>query len=193
MVRTAEAAGESGGGESRPDADIEAAVLEGQHRDALALCARRWGTSIGRLCMAMVGSQADADELTQESLLEAHASFDAYRGEGSLKAWVFTIARRKCARHLEKRGRRDARLRLVHDADAAAVTEDLMVARERAELARRALDKVRPSEREALLLRYVGELSFHDVGEVCGINEAAARKRVSRALCRLRTALPAED
>jgi RNA polymerase sigma-70 factor (ECF subfamily) len=64
--------------------------------------------------------------------------------------------------------------------------DELIQARQRAEAARALLREVRPSEREALLLRYVGELSFREVGEACGIDEAAARKRVSRALARLR-------
>jgi len=45
---------------------------------------------------------------------------------------------------------------------------------------------VRPTEREALLLRYGAELSFREVGEAVGVDEATARKRVSRALARLR-------
>ena len=36
--------------------------------------------------------------------------------------------------------------------------------------------------REAVLLRYESDLSFKEVGVACGIDEAAARKRVSRAL-----------
>ena len=46
--------------------------------------------------------------------------------------------------------------------------------------------------REALVLRFAGDLSFREVGVACGIDEAAARKRVSRGLCRLR-ALLGED
>ena len=63
---------------------------------------------------------------------------------------------------------------------------EAVVQNERATSARAALAAIRPSEREALVLRYLGELSFREVGEACGIDEAAARKRVSRALAKLR-------
>ena len=59
-------------------------------------------------------------------------------------------------------------------------------------MARRArllLGEIRPTEREALVLRYAAELSFREVAQACGIDEAAARKRVSRGLLRLRTLL----
>ncbi|HOU89605.1 MAG TPA: RNA polymerase sigma factor [Polyangiaceae bacterium] len=180
----------------RPGADGERSILQaiavGDHRGALSLCARYHGPAVGRLCMALVGSQAEADDLTQETLLTAHDGFAAYRGEGSLRAWLFGIARRKCARAVERRVRREARLRLVHDSDRAPPTEELIARRRRAERARAALDAVRPTEREALVLRFVSDLSYREVAEACGIDEVAARKRVSRAITRLRAAL-AED
>src|SRR5262245_66616499 len=80
---------------------VEAAVRRREHAAALALCAREHGAALGRLCMALVGSQADAEDLTQETLLAAHDAFDSWRGEGTIRSWLFGIARRKCARHLE--------------------------------------------------------------------------------------------
>jgi RNA polymerase sigma-70 factor (ECF subfamily) len=82
---------------------------------------------------------------------------------------------------------------LIHDASREDSTDELYALRQRAERARRALDQIRPSEREAVILRYVGELSFREVAIACGIDEPAARKRVSRALARLRETLSHED
>ncbi len=178
-----------GGGpvpQSAEDRAIEDAIRSGDHRLALSLCARHHGTAVGRLCMALVGSNAEADDLVQETLLDAHAGFADWRADGSMRAWLFGIARKKCARLLEKTARRTARLRLVHDAERDGSAEDLMLLRQRAEAARSALSGIKPSEREAVVLRYASELSFREVGIACGIDEAAARKRVSRALARLR-------
>jgi RNA polymerase sigma-70 factor (ECF subfamily) len=142
--------------------------------------------------MALVGSAAEADDLVQETLLDAHAGFGGYRAESTLRSWLYAIARRKCARHLERTTRRHAKLRLVHDSERGD-TEELLAQRERAERARNALAKIRPSEREALVLRYVGDLSYREVGEACGIDEGAARKRVSRAIAKLREAVGARE
>jgi RNA polymerase sigma-70 factor (ECF subfamily) len=176
-------------GKGEVDRRVLMAIRSGDLRSATALCARHYGASLGRLCMAMVSSQAEADDLVQETLLAAHDGFPAFRGEGTVAAWLFGIARRKCARHVERCGRHEARLRLVHDADRQPPTDELCARRERAERARAALNEVRPSEREALLLRYVAELSYGEVGEACGVDEPAARKRVSRALANLRSIL----
>jgi RNA polymerase sigma-70 factor (ECF subfamily) len=138
--------------------------------------------------MALVGVRAEADELAQESLLTAHASLESWRGEGSVRAWLFGIARKQCARHVEKQRRQTAKLRLVASGESPNA-EDLVAFRERADQARAALERVRPSEREAVVLRYVGQLTFAEVAEACGIDEAAARTRVSRAILRLRAEL----
>jgi RNA polymerase sigma-70 factor (ECF subfamily) len=171
---------------AQPDREILDAVAEGNHRVALSLCARTHGLALGRLCMALVGSRAEADDLVQETLLDAHSAFGSYRGDGSVRAWLFAIARRKCARHLERRTMQRAKLTLVHDSDKSPPALDGVLERERATRARAALATLRPSEREALVLRFLCELDFHEVGRACGIDEVAARKRVSRALCRLR-------
>jgi RNA polymerase sigma-70 factor, ECF subfamily len=174
------------------DGDIARALANKEHRLALSLCARHHGPALGRLCMALVGSQSEAEDLAQETLLSAHDAFEGFRSESSIRAWLFGIARKKCARHLERRVRRESRLRLVHDSTRNDGADEQLLRRQRAERARAALEQIRPSEREAVVLRYAAELSFREVGEACGIDEAAARKRVSRALARLRDALVKE-
>ena len=171
---------------------VEALIASGQYREALARCAREYAMPLGRLCMAFTGSQAEAEELVQETLLAAYDAFPQYRGDGSVRAWLFGIARRICGRHVEMRARREARLRLVHDTGRGRDTSELALEKERTQRARDALAKLKPSEREAVVLRYEGELSFRELAAACGVDEAAARKRVSRALSRLRADLGEE-
>lgn len=184
-------------GRAEPAAPAEQAILDAigarDFRLALTLCAREHGRAVGRLCMALVGSQAEADDLVQETLLDAHDGFASYRADGSLRSWLYAIARRKCARHLERRSRQGSRLRLIHDAERQPSTEELVQARQRAERARAVLARIRPSEREAVVLRFAGELSYRELALACGIDEAAARKRVSRALAKLRAGVGDEE
>ncbi len=186
--------GRVGAGKLRPaDEAIAEAIDAGDLREAVVICSREYGRIIGRLCMSMLGSQQDAEDVTQETLIDAYNALESWRREGSARAWLLCIARRKCARTIDKRVRRNSKLRLVHDADRAASCEDLtenqVLRRQRAVAARVALGAIRPSEREALILRFGADLSFREVGEACGIEEAAARKRVSRAIAALRLSL----
>ena len=174
--------------------DIERLIDARAYRQAVALCAREHGPAIGRLCMAMLGVQAEAEEALQETLVAAHAGMHGYRADGTVRAWLFGIARRTCARRIEARVRRERKLVLVHDADASSPTPaDLVEARRRAEIVREALERLKPSEREALLLRYEADLSYREIGHACGLDEATARKRASRALEKLAALLQSKE
>lgn len=179
-------------GDSDEGAAIARLVAAGDHREAMARCAQAYALPLGRLCMAFTGSQAESEELVQETLIAALDAFPQYRAEGSVRAWLFGIARRLCGRHTELRARRTERLRLVHDTGRGPDAAEHAIAQERATRARTALAKLKPSEREAVVMRFEGELSFRELAAACGVDEAAARKRVSRALARLRDELGEE-
>lgn len=175
---------------SAPEGEIRALLERGEARRAIALSARLLGPSIGRLCFAMLGDQAEADEAVQETLLAAYDGATAFRGEGSVRAWMYGIARRTCARRIEIRARQSRRRALLQGDDEAQKPADQQLDEaRRGEAVRRALSGLRPTEREAVLLRYEADLSFREVASACGIAEEAARQRVSRALSKLREKL----
>jgi RNA polymerase sigma-70 factor, ECF subfamily len=171
------------------DPEILAALARNERETAAELLIERHARALGRACMALLGSQSEAEDALQETLLAALDGLEKFRGEGSLRAWLLSIARRRCARRLSARTRERA---LEHELNAPEVGQSA----ERVSLAlraRRLLSEVRPTEREALVLRFGAELSFREVGEACGIDEAAARKRVSRGLSRLRSLLGEDE
>jgi RNA polymerase sigma-70 factor, ECF subfamily len=164
-------------------------IQQARHRDAVAACATTHGTVLGRLCMALLGSRADADEAVQETLLRAHRAMSTYRGEGSVKAWLCGIARHVCVHTLEGRRKQRAILEVV---PTEAEAQNVFELRRRAHLVREALGKLKPTEREALVLRYVADLSHREIALACNLDEPTARKRISRALSRLRVVMPKE-
>jgi RNA polymerase sigma-70 factor (ECF subfamily) len=144
--------------------------------------------------MALLGDQAEAEEVVQETLIAAHAAMESFRGEGSVRSWLYGIARRKCARKLETRTRRQRRLRLVHDAESGTqLPDEMLETMRRADRVRAALDQLKPTERDAVVLRYQSGLEYREIAEVCGIDEVAVRKRVSRALARMKSLLSEMD
>jgi RNA polymerase sigma-70 factor, ECF subfamily len=173
------------------DAALEKALSEQQWRSAALTCARQHGPAIGRLCLAMLGDRALAEEAAQDTLLAAYQSFPSYRREAPVRAWLLGIARKKCLRLREQRQRQ---LQWVAESPPPATdAEALLLEKHRAERARAALAEIRPTEREALLLRYQSGLSYEAIASVCAVDTAAARKRVSRGLWRLRTLITQSD
>ncbi len=170
-------------------ASIDEALRRADFPRAIELCAQQHGAVLGRLCAAMVGDPAEAEELAQDTLLSAFQTFSSFRAESSVRSWLCGIARKKCLKALEAKRRAQRHqptVRQLTPTIADAQGEQWMQLRQRGAAARAALAKVRPSEREALLLRYVGELSYRELGAVFDLDEAAVRKRVSRGLQQLR-------
>lgn len=179
-----------------PDDPIAVLIQQGNYREALSQCSETHAALLGRLCMALLGSQSDAEEVVQETLLAAHRAMPSYRGEGSVRAWLCGIARRQCARHMERQTRHKRHLHLVEEPEEQgsleSSPESAMKTKRRAQTVRAALVRLKPSEREALVLRYQAELSFREIGHLCNIDEAAARKRASRGLESLRSLITPE-
>jgi RNA polymerase sigma-70 factor (ECF subfamily) len=172
--------------------DFQSYFEEGNFREALACVAREHGRAVGRVCFVLLRNQEEANEVAQETFLAAFGALSNYRGDGSVRAWLFGIARRQCARRLE-RGKR-AHLELVEDSVTDTSTPEKHAASsERSERLRDALAKLKPSERDAVVLHYVAGLSFREIATALDVSEEAARKRASRALFRLRSMLKPED
>jgi RNA polymerase sigma-70 factor (ECF subfamily) len=171
-----------------PDEEaIRAALGRGDSRGAIARCARVYGAPLGRFCQALLASASEADEAVQETLLAGYDAVAEFRGEGTVRAWLYGIARRICARRLEIRTRQARRRTLITaTSEESEAVDDVVDPARRGAIVRAALAELRPTEREALLLRYEGDLSYRDVAAACGIDEAAARQRVSRALAKVR-------
>ena len=113
-----------------------------------------------------------------------------YRGEGSVKAWLCGIARHVCAHMLETRRRGREVLELVPTDETTEDARAMFALKRRTRAIRDGLAKLKPSEREALVLRYVADLSHREIATACNLDEATARKRISRALARLRSVMP---
>lgn len=169
--------------------EVTRKLLAGDRHGAITDAARVYGPALGRLCFLLLGSQAEAEEAAQETLLAAYHAAASYRGEGTARAWLMGIARRTCAQKLSMRLRRSARIALLVADEPGRDASELLDDAEVDARVRRAMAKLSDTDREILALRYDGDASLRDVADTLGIDEAATRKRVSRALLRLRHAV----
>jgi len=112
------------------------------------------------------GDEAVAEDILQDTLLEAVRSAPTFRGESRASTWVCAIARRRLARHYETERRAEVArqsLRLVEKgvAEAAHARASEMV--ERQDEVVRALGKLPALQRQVLVLKYMEDMSVHDI------------------------------
>ncbi|MFJ3404543.1 RNA polymerase sigma factor [Promicromonospora sp. NPDC090134] len=103
------------------------------------------------------------------------------------RAWLLAVARRVMANQARARQRRTALVERVRTHPAPAGADDVRLVGELDEL-RRAMDLLRPADREVIALLAAAELSTAEVAQVLGCTTAVAATRVHRARRRLRAA-----
>lgn len=125
---------------------------------------------------------------TFERALRARRGFD--RRRGGEKAWLYAIALNLLRDHLRRQG---AEARAVERAGVPAgggeETASAIARIEDRDSLRAALEQLSPEEREAVALRFGGELSLKEIAAATGASTTTAEGRVYRGLRKLREAL----
>jgi RNA polymerase sigma-70 factor (ECF subfamily) len=175
--------GQGKGGSNAEPGDVELIQRwkKGDERAAAELVARH-SAALSRFA-ASAGAVEEIEELVQDTFVRAFASIDSFRGESSLRTWLFTIQRRLLLdrRRAERRNKRQV---TIEERDA--VTEfgalDAVVADETELRVRRAVDRLSPMQKEVFTLRVTAGLSYKEIAAIVGSTEGAARVHYHNAL-----------
>lgn len=147
----------------------------------------RHGPAIHRFLVARVGTDR-ADDCFQETMIAALRAWDGVRDRAKLRSWLFTIAVNKA----NDSHRAAARAPVPDEgieARAAASGSDPVFERVGGGTADPVWDAVGllpDKQAAAVTLRFRGDLTHREVGEVLGMSEDAARRNVFEGLKRLR-------
>ena len=150
----------------------------------------QYGRTIGGLCRALLGDAAEAEDAAQQTFLSAHRALLNGSTPREPAAWLATIARNECWARIKTRMREPlpSDTLEVRAPDAAdPVTEALR----RADLAAlwSAIDALPPVQRNALLLREFGGLSYEELAAALAVSGPAVESLLFRARRRLRVQL----
>jgi RNA polymerase sigma factor (sigma-70 family) len=139
------------------------------------------------------GDEDLAGDIVQAVFLVLMKKPPSPRHAGALAAWLFKVTRYVALNVIRTRGRRRAHEEKAAMTRAEAIaTESEMSAETWQQLSPvldDALAQLSGKDRQGVLLRYMQQRSFVEIGAAMGTSEEAARKRVNRAIDKLRGAL----
>ena len=134
------------------------------------------------------GNEAVAEDLLQETLVEALRSARTFRGDASLRTWACSIARRRLARHYEKERRAavaESGLALLGALEDGGGGDEL----ERRDEIVRAMGRLPVVHRQVLVLKYLDDLSVGEIAAELGRTPVQVQSLLQRARDGLRRQL----
>jgi len=166
------------------DPGLMDACRRGEHA-ALERVFRQHAPMLHRLLARLVGSSADADDLLQQTLVQATHAFPSFRGEASLETWLSRIAINAARSHMRSaRTPLRATLELVCDPDDALVQasacspEQIVHDRQRLDRLHHHLRALSPAKRIAFVLSVVQGLPVEEIAALTGSSIFGTKSRI---------------
>lgn len=175
----------------KTDAELAASALRGS-QDAFRELLKRFERPVYTLVLRMVQDPGTAEDLAQEVFVKAFRRLDTFDPKWKFSSWLFKIAHNTTIDHLRRGAPETVPLEAEADEERgglAAVladdtTEDPGAAAERRDLGRsleKAIARLRPDYRQAVLMFYVHGASYQEICEVTGQPLGTVKTNLHRA------------
>lgn len=176
------------------DAEAIRRVLAGEHHCFRELVERHQRT-VYRVLYRLVGRAADAEDLTQQSFVEAYAHLQRYDPKRSFSTWLMRIAVNNGKDYLKSHKRRETSLgfdvagRSAMHSGRVVGPEAAAELRQRAALVEAALQQLSPKYRVPVVLKDVEGLSYAQMKEMLELPITTLKIRVVRGRAQLQQLL----
>lgn len=134
-----------------------------------------------------LGDRAAAEDVFQEATLRAYKSIHRFRKGVPFRPWFFRIAINRAKSYIKVRDR----MRKSQWTENLCATSSAGAQVGAKSTLEQALTRIKASDRQIILLRFVEELSMAEISQVLGVPEFAANMRLSRARRRFRETVAA--
>jgi RNA polymerase sigma-70 factor, ECF subfamily len=170
------------------------------HPDAFGTLVRRHDRYLYRVARSVLRDDDEAEDVVQQTYLQAYINFVDFRGEANLRTWLTRIAVND-ALSRRRRQRSTVELSQLDTAQERARSDSLLssltnstpeheAARSQIrEILERAIDDLPPAFRIVLIMRDVEDASVDETANVLGIKSETVRTRLHRARRMLRESL----
>jgi RNA polymerase sigma-70 factor (ECF subfamily) len=175
---------------SHAEEDALVTALGHGAEDAYEILIQRYQQPVYSLVCRLMNDPSDAPDIVQEVFLKVFRNIGAFRGNSSLKTWIYRIAvneaynhRRWFCRHQRQEVALEDEEGTPHYAgmtDTARSPFEQAADRETRALVEQALEKLNPKFRAAVVLRDIEDLSYEDIATVLDVSLGTVKSRILR-------------
>lgn len=174
---------------------FEKRLIQGlKKKDAIAFekFVEMYQKDIYNLSLRFLGNEQDALDITQELFIKVLKKIDTFEGNSKLSTWVYRITVNYC-KDFVKKNRRRTHISLdkpIGNADGDFLNEiedggptpqTILEKKLENELLQNAIESLEGEQKEIIILRYINELSYSEIGEILKLPEGTIKSRLSRA------------
>lgn len=169
---------------------------------ALELLYRRYCSRVYRQAIALVGSEAEAEEVVQEVFLTLYEKAKTFRGDAAFSTWLYRLTLNEALTRLRRRKRtRETSYEDFlpqYDSDGhhlggrysvvdwSEQLEKRLAEKELQRILQQALDQLRPVDKAVVMLSDLEGISDREIGKTLGLSVPAVKTRLHRARLFLR-------
>jgi RNA polymerase sigma-70 factor (ECF subfamily) len=163
-------------------------------REAFRLIYEKYADDLLTLAASLLNEKADAEDVVQDVLVSFVQSVQKFHLRGSLKGYLATCIANRCRDYI-RTGRRRKTLSVNQSERAATVVKNpvqLAICSEQLRQLSQAIEQLPYEQRETIVLRLHGEITFRQIAGLQNISIKTAQSRYRYGLKKLRSILNGE-
>ena len=167
------------------DQSIIKLILAGDSQ-AFATLVSKYQHMVYNLAIKLMGDKQEAEEIAQDSFLQAYRSLSSFKGESKFSTWLYKIVYHKGLDALKKRKRKRKLEVLNIDVYPALENDwDSLEVKERRRSVKEAVKNLNGDDALLITLFYFEELSLNEIGDILSVRVGAVKVKLFRARKRL--------
>lgn len=155
---------------------------------------RLHGSRLYRFIYQKIGHVADAQDLVQQTFLEAHRALPSFKGDSELSTWLYGIAKNLVRNYLTRSPHRRFEFcsdeLLMEEQHAGPSPMDALDQGQQLRALTLAMSEIPEHMRQLVWMVVVDELSYEEAAAALNIPKGTVRSRLSRARSALRARMP---
>ena len=176
----------------RDDVQLIHSILSGND-EAFSILVKKYQKSVHALAWRKIGDFHYAEEITQDTFLQAYKKLSTLKNPNQFGGWLYVIANRLCLNWLRKKkpaiqsldGTSTAEIEKLSYTRHVSEHRETEATERRTEIVRKLLARLPESERTVVSLYYLGEMTSKEIGKFLGVSVKTVHSRLHRARKRL--------
>ena len=181
----------------KDDIELIHSILLGDEH-AFSILVKKYQKSVHALAWRKVGDFHIAEEITQDTFLQAHKKLASLKNPSQFAGWLYVITDRLCRSWFRKRQLRTQSLETISEetleetayANYDREQREGTAVEHRRRIVQGLMAKLPESERTVMVLYYLGEMTCEEISKFLGVSSNTVRSRLQRARKRLKNEEP---